>query len=232
TPALDDKAVLNEKDLLKIDLSAHIDGFIADAAFSINLSNDHSKLIEASGKALENALAEAKAGSAIGKIGEENEKTIKGFGFNPIQNLTGHELGEYQQHAGISIPNIAKTDPRKLEAGHAYAIEPFATNGKGLVRESVQSEIFALEEPKPVRNAGARQVLEFITENYDTLPFAERWIAKKLKLPEFQRKIAMRELLKNNCIHAYPVLKEETGKLVSQTETSIFINEEEVIILV
>ncbi|MDD5163863.1 MAG: type II methionyl aminopeptidase, partial [Candidatus ainarchaeum sp.] len=129
TPAFNDELVLNEKGLLKVDLGAHIDGFIADAAFSINPSNDFAKLIEASEKALENALASVKQGATIGKIGEEIEKTIKSYGFNPVQNLTGHELGEYQQHAGISIPNIGRNDERKLEAGHAYAIEPFATDG-------------------------------------------------------------------------------------------------------
>src|SRR3989344_7462450 len=232
TPALNDTAVLNEGDLLKVDLGSHIDGFIADAAFSINLNNEHAKMIEASEKALENALSIARAGTEIGKIGEEIEKTIKGFGFTPIQNLTGHELGAFEQHAGVSIPNIARKDSRKLEAGHAYAIEPFATNGKGFVKESVQSEIFALDEPKPVRNTTAREVLEFIMEEYKTLPFAERWVGKKLKLSEFQRKISLRELLKNKCIRAYPVLKEETGKFVSQAETSIFITEKEAIRIV
>lgn len=234
TPAANDEAVLNEKDLLKVDLGAQIDGFIADAAFSINPSNEHAKMIEASEKALENALAIAKPGIEIGKIGEEIEKTIRKFGFNPIQNLCGHELGEFKQHAGISIPNISKNDPRKLEEGHAYAIEPFATNGKGFVKESMQSEIFSLDEPKPVRNMHAREILEFVSENYKTLPFAERWIAnaKKLKMPDFQRKIALRELLKNKCIQAYPVLKEENTKIVSQAETSIFIKEKDIIILV
>ena len=231
TPAFGDETVLEESHLVKVDLGAHIDGFIADAAFSINLNNEHAKLIEASQKALENALSIVKPGIEIGKIGEEIEKTIKSYGFNPIQNLTGHELGEYQQHAGVSIPNMGNTDSRKLEAEHAYAIEPFATNGKGFVKESSQSEIFAIEEPRQVRNPQARQILEFILENFDTLPFAERWVAKELKLTEFQRKIAMRELLKNKCIRAYPVLKEDNGKLVSQAETSIFINEKEAIIL-
>ena len=232
TPAFDDKAVLEEKDLLKVDLGSHIDGYIADAAFSINLSNEHAKIIEASEKALENAIAAVKAGAEIGKIGEEIEKTIQGYGFNPIQNLSGHELGQYSQHAGIVIPNIAKNDSRKLEAGKAYAIDPFATNGEGTVRESMQSEIFALDEPKQVRNAQARKILEFISEEYETLPFAERWIAKGLKMSEFQRKIAMRELMRSKCIKAYPVLKEAQGKIVSQAETSIFIKEEGIIVLV
>ncbi|MBN2067169.1 MAG: type II methionyl aminopeptidase, partial [Candidatus Diapherotrites archaeon] len=62
-------------------------------------------------------------------------------------------------------------------------------------------------------------------EEYQTLPFAERWIEKELKLSDFQRKIGMRELMKAKCIRAYPVLREETGKTVTQAEKSFIIFE-------
>ena len=222
TPEIGDEIALQEKDVLKVDIGVHFDGFIADGAFTVNLSNDYAKMIEAVELALENALSMAKPGIEIGKLGKEIEKTIKEKGFNPIQNLTGHGLAEYQAHAPPSIPNIASNDSRKLEEG-AYAFEPFATNGEGFVRESPQSEIFGLDEPKSVRNAYARKILEHIMEKYKTLPFAERWITEELKLSEFQRKIALRELLKTKCIRAFPVLREQEGKIVTQAENSIII---------
>lgn len=232
TPGIGDETALGKDDVLKIDIGVHIDGFIADGSFTVNPSNKWAKLIEASELALENALSMAKPGIEIGKIGAEIEKTIKGKGFNPIQNLSGHGLDQYNQHAAPSIPNIASNDSRVLEEGMAYAFEPFATNGEGFVKESGQSEIFALDEPKPVRNTHARKVLEFVFEKYKTLPFAERWIEEQLKLSEFQRKIAMRELLRSKCIRAFPVLKEERGKMVAQSENSIVIHEGKVIKLV
>jgi len=232
SPGLGDETVFEKKDVLKVDAGIHIDGFIADAAFTVNPGNEWAKLVEASEQALENALAIAKPGLEIGKIGTEIEKTIKAAGFKPVQNLSGHGLGEYDQHAAPSIPNIESNDSRKLEDGNAYAFEPFATNGEGIVREGAQSEIFALEEPKQVRNGYARKLLEHLLEKYKVLPFAERWVVNELKMSEFQRKIAFRELMKAKCIKAFPVLKEETGKIVAQAENSIILHEGKVIKLI
>ena len=182
-------------------------------------------------KALENALAMAKEGTEIGKIGQEIEKTIKEKGFNPIQNLTGHGLAQFEQHSSPSIPNISTKNPNKLEDGKAYALEPFATDGQGYVKEGQQSEIYALDKPKPVRNAHARKILELILEEYETLPFATRWIEAKTKMPEFQRKVAIRELLKAGCIRSFPVLHEQPGKIVTQAEKSLIIYEGKTTIL-
>jgi methionyl aminopeptidase len=232
TPSEGDETVLEDKDLIKIDIGVQVDGFIADASFSVNPNNDWAALIEASELALENALSMAKPDVEIGKIGAEIEKTIKSKGFNPVQNLTGHGLAQYETHVAPSLANIANNDDRVLEEGYAYAFEPFATNGEGVVRESPQSEIFAIAEPKQVRNTYARQVQAFILEKYKTLPFAERWIWENIKMNELQQKIALRELLKAKCIKAFPVLREQEGKFVSQAENTILLYDGKAIRLV
>ncbi len=232
SPSASDETILTEKDVMKVDIGVHIDGYIADSAFTVNLSGEYNKMVEASEKALENAVSVVKEGVKLEDIGKQVEKTIKGYGFNPIQNLTGHCLQQWVSHAPPSIPNIAKRDERRLEEGAAFAIEPFATDGRGYVKEGVQAEIFQLDEPKPVRNRDARKIMEFIAENYNTLPFAERWIIKELQLSEFARKVALRELLQRKCIKAFPVLHEENGKIVTQAETSLILNKGKVIRLV
>ncbi|MBN2067770.1 MAG: type II methionyl aminopeptidase, partial [Candidatus Diapherotrites archaeon] len=166
TPSSQEEAVLKASDVMKVDVGVHVDGFIADGAFTLNPDNSHARMVEAAEKALENALAIAKEGTQLGEIGSVIEKTIGEKGFNPVQNLTGHGLMQFEQHASPSIPNIARKDERALEEGHAYAIEPFATDGKGFVREGQQSEIFSLDEPRPVRNEHARNILEFVVEKY------------------------------------------------------------------
>jgi len=223
TPASDCKDILKESDVLKVDLGGHIDGFICDTAFTLNFDNKHSKMIEAAELALEEGLKIAADKAELGKIGEAIENTITSKGFKSIQNLSGHGLGQYEQHSSPSIPNIATSNPSQLEEGHAYAIEPFATDGEGYVREGSQSEIFSLDKPKPVRNMHARKLLEVIASEYGELPFALRWVEAKLKMPEFQQKIALRELMRANCIRAYPVLHEKPGKTVAQAEKSFIL---------
>ena len=55
-PTLEDETIATG--LLKIDIGIHINGFIADSAFSIDLTsnNKYKELIKASEEALENAL--------------------------------------------------------------------------------------------------------------------------------------------------------------------------------
>lgn len=234
TPSIEDLTAISENDVLKVDIGAHVDGYIADCAFTLDFTGKYGKLVEAAEKALENAVAMAKPGIELRAIGAAIEKTINGYGFKPISNLSGHGLEQFTQHAEPSIPNTATNDARKLEDECAFAIEPFATTGSGIVREAVQTEIFALEEERPVRNQHARRLLEFIAGEYETLPFAERWIAnsKKLKFGEFERKVALRELMQSGAIRAFPILHDEKNSFVAQAETSLLLHEGKIINLV
>ena len=232
TPKINDESEIQENDVLKIDIGVQVEGFIADCACTVDFSGNNEKLLEASEKALQNALSIVKPGLKIGKIGEEIEKTIKGFGFNPVYNLSGHGLAKYETHAFPTIPNHANKDSKVLENEMAFAIEPFATDGQGHVMEGNDVEIFSMTAPQNCRSQTARKILALVEKEYKTLPFAERWIQKELKLSEFERKIALKELLQRGILHQYPILHEQKGKLVSQAETSIIINNDEVKILV
>ena len=228
TPSTEDETVIEADDLLKVDIGVHVDGFIADAAFTIDFSGKNSKLVEASEKALAAAVKVIDVGVEIQEIGKAIEETITGYGFKPVKNLSGHGLLPFMSHAPPSIPNTSGRDDRIIEEDMAIAIEPFATDGEGWVKESQQSEIFELDEPKPVRSMTGRKILEQVGKEYLTLPFAERW----LKEAAFQRKTALRELMLKKCIKAFPVLKEEDDKLVSQAETTVIFDGKEKIILV
>src|SRR3989344_8488566 len=207
TPAFESEDVAGDGDLIKVDIGVHVDGFIADSASTIDFSGKHGAMVKASQDALEKAVSMAKEGVAVGEIGAAVEGAIRGAGFRPIQNLSGHGVDEYDAHTQPTIPNIGSKDSRELEEGMAFAIEPFATDGIGLVHEGSQAEIFQLVKKSPVRSAEARKILEFVDENYSNLPFAERWLQRELKISEFGRKVAMKELKLRKCIRAFPLLK-------------------------
>ncbi len=231
TPEFGDASTIGEKEVLKIDIGVHVRGFIADSAFTIDFSGENGKLVEAAEKALESALGIAEQGVEIGKIGSEIEKVIKSLGFEPVHNLTGHGLAQWKPHSHPSIPNHANSDSKTLEDGMAIAIEPFACNGKGHVIEAAKVEIFSLEEKKPCRNALARKIISF-AEQYNGMPFAERWVRKGLDAGEFEWKVAMREIMQRNILHSYPILHEKQGILVSQSENSLILHDGKADILV
>jgi methionyl aminopeptidase len=226
TPSHDDKTLAHG--LLKVDFGVHIDGWIADNAFSIDLeeNEENKKLIKASEKALENALKITKKEISTDEIGDIISKTIESYGFSPIINLSGHKMGNYKLHSGTNIPNVNDGKKIKFEEG-VYAFEPFATTGSGKVHDGKPSEIYELRETKNVRNPISREVLELIKKDYHTLPFCSRWIVKGLGTRAL---FGLRQLEDNGNLHQFAQLVEVAGSKVSQAEQTILISEDEVIV--
>jgi len=214
--------------LIKIDLGVHVDGWIADTAFSLDLENneENKKLIEASQEALKNAQKTIKENISTNQIGKVIQETIESQGFSPIINLAGHEMKQHELHAGLNIPNIDDKKEITIKKG-LYAIEPFATNGSGKVYDGKPSGIYMVTDTKNIRSSIAREVLEFILEEYSTLPFCSRWLVKKFGVKAL---FGLRQLEENGNLHHFPQLI-ETGKgKVAQTENTMIVDEEGVLV--
>ncbi len=220
TPDINDKMVFREGDIVKIDIGVHINGWIVDAAITIDLG-DHKELVKASKEALENALKIIKKGVELWEIGDTIERTIKKYGLNPIYNLSGHQIEKYNLHAGLTIPNFNNKSKIKLENG-LYAIEPFATNGIGYIRDGHPSGILKLANFKVPRDRIARKIYDFIVKEYKTLPFAKRWLYKVF--PKNQVDYAINLMKKLDIVYEYPILIEKSGGLVSQHEKTVLIS--------
>ncbi|TDA31686.1 MAG: type II methionyl aminopeptidase, partial [Hadesarchaea archaeon] len=115
SPPADDPTVIKEGDLVKVDLGAHLDGYIADTAFTIATDEEGERLKEAAEKALEAAIATVKPGVDVGEVGRAIEEAAKGAGFKPIANLTGHALSRWTLHGGLTIPNLSGRTGQRLE---------------------------------------------------------------------------------------------------------------------
>ena len=225
-PTIDDPTLATG--LLKIDIGIHIKGFIADTAFSIDLTpnNQHKGMIKANEEALENALKILKDNPTLNKIGEIIQETITSKGFSPIVNLSGHGLEQYKIHAGITIPNYANGNNQTIEPG-AYAIEPFATTGEGKIYEGQSSNIYALINPKNTRNPTAKKILEYVMDEYKTLPFSLREIQEKFGP---MARFAIKQLTQESILHEFPQLIEKSHKPVSQAEHTFIKQKNEIII--
>lgn len=228
TPSYDDKTLASG--LLKVDIGVQIDGFVADTAFSLDLedSEENQKLIKTAEKALEAALKTIKLGVEIREIGKTIEKEIKSSGFQPIQNLSGHSIQQYNLHAGITIPNYDNAQEKPIEVG-IYAIEPFVTTGQGAVRDGRSSGIYAISNMGNVRDSFARVVLQYIIDEYNTLPFCTRWLHKKFGS---RITLALKRLEEAGIIHNYPQLIERSLKKVAQAENTVIITQKEKIVVI
>ncbi len=203
----DNAARFKKGDVVKIDIGVHIEGYIADTASTIEVgTKDHAGLILACDEAFEKAIASVTDGAQTGSVGKIIEETIKKHGFNPVRDLTGHSLERYNLHAGVTIPNYRSFFSHKIKKDMVFAIEPFATYGKGNIRHG-KPHIFAISGRVKGKDA------EEIRKRFGTLPFTMRWI------PEIKEK-------ERKGLREYFELIEAGGEIVAQSEHTVIVNEE------
>ena len=236
TSPANDKTVIHAGDLVKLDLGAMVNGCIADSAvtvmaegniderFTQDQINENQELIEASAAGLEAAIATVRAGVELNKIGAAVHEAINDFDFNPIFNLMGHSLEQYNLHAGISVPNYDNNDTFKLDEGQAVAIEPFATTGIGHVNDAPGHYIYSYMANKPFRMKSTQKVLTYIQNNNQYVPFSGRWITDKFG--ERRGGIALKQLSDAMAIYPYAPLKEKQDCFVSQKEHTLIVEKE------
>jgi methionyl aminopeptidase len=231
-----DENVLKNGDLVKIDLGAHVDGYIADSAVTVIVGEDlasseslitqeeldlQRKMIDTVEEALTNAISIIRDGVNIGKIGEVVEDTVSAQNLNPVSNLTGHSMERWILHSGLSIPNIKEENRHKIREGDVLAIEPFVTPGIGRVTDMKDAYIFRFLRDRPLRMAQARKMLNEIKQNYRNLPFAGRWLQESMKSRQFN--LIMRNLISSRALYPYHVLKEKSNARVAQAEHTVIV---------
>jgi len=224
SPPAGDETKIEEGDLVKVDIGAHLDGYIADTAFTVATGYENVDMVESIERVLDEAIKVVKPGIGVGEIGAIVEETAKAAGFKPVKNLTGHSLARWNLHAGISIPNVKEESEQKIKKDDVLAIEPFITNGAGEVEDQTEVYIFRFLGPRPVQRRMSMGMLRDIGRLYGNLPFAERWLAERTSKIRLQ--LTLRDLINSGALHPYYVLKEREEGLVAQAEHTVIVTEE------
>jgi methionyl aminopeptidase len=141
-------------DLVKLDLVATRDGFVADSALTVcvpPVSALGRGLVRAARGALDTALANVRAGLPLRALGRVAiERTVRRAGFQVIRELGGHGVGR-AVHEEPHVPNWG--DPLaegQLHEGLVVAIEPIVTSGAGGIYESHDGWTLRTRDRAPV----------------------------------------------------------------------------------
>lgn len=132
--------VIREGDLVKLDVTAELDGFIADAARTVAVppvSGAHRRIIACAEAAFHRAARKARAGVPLREIGREVETEVRRRGFHVLRELSGHGVGR-AIHEEPSILNYYEPRHRgRLQEGMVLTIEPIISERRGaLVTEA------------------------------------------------------------------------------------------------
>lgn len=224
SPGIRDTTTIPGKSIVKIDVGVHVDGRIADAAFTVSFNPEHQRLVEASREALKEAESMFRPGTSLRDVGRIIQRVIERFGYKPVSNLSGHKVDVYKLHAGKSVPNVVSFTFAKILEGEVYAIEPFATNGEGYVVESGESNIFRISSLRRIKGEkDLNAMLRVLWNRYRSLPFSNRWVARDFGERSLER---FYDLVSKGRVYPYPMLAERRRGFVSQFEDTVIVTEE------
>ncbi|MDN5763884.1 MAG: type I methionyl aminopeptidase [Microlunatus sp.] len=127
-----DARPLQDGDLVKIDVTAYLDGVHGDTCITVccgEVDSETRLLTERTEEALHRAIKAVKPGRQVNVLGRVVESYAKRFGYHVIRDYTGHGV-HTSFHSGLIIPHY--DDPScdtVIEPGMTFTIEPMIALG-------------------------------------------------------------------------------------------------------
>jgi methionyl aminopeptidase len=130
---------LRPGDLVKLDVSAELGGYVADACTTVTVGpvSPRVRALRAAARAaLARGIAAARPGSPLLGIGAAVEQEARRRGFRVLRELTGHGVGRSLHEPPTVLHYHAQGASTPLPAGLVLTIEPALSAGSGLLVEA------------------------------------------------------------------------------------------------
>lgn len=119
--------VLRSGDVVKIDVTAELDGYIADSAVTVVIppvSTRAHNLVQSARAAFKRAAKVATDKVRVAELGREVEAEVERWGHAVVHEMCGHGVGR-ALHEPPSVPNFfSPFTPGRLADGMVIALEP------------------------------------------------------------------------------------------------------------
>lgn len=240
TANVGDTRYLKTNDIVKIDLGIHINGCIIDSAFTHivdaeeSVVNLYNPLLEASKDATYTGICLSGVDARLYEISEGISEVISsyeledGTSINPVFGLGGHNILPYKVHGSkliLSVPHKSQKG-LKMEENEIYAIETYASTGKGMSKQSKLSQFnhFSLhdkiinEYDKLETRVQNNPLINWAKYQNNALPFTQEWCRH---IDNYENYLNM--YVAKNAVVAFPPMTDSVGSFTSQFEHTIHI---------
>ncbi len=130
--------IINDGDMVNIDVSANLNGYVADMGESFVVgdgSSDQSRICSAVQEAVYSAIEKVRPGRSLNVIGKAVQAVADREGYSIVKNLGSHGVGNSIHEEPSYIPYNNPRERRKLVKGMVLTIEPFFSTGVEWVHE-------------------------------------------------------------------------------------------------
>jgi len=227
----EDQTVLAEGDLVKIDLGAHVDGYIAVLAHTVMCTKPgEAPTLDEAGKRKADVAAAAwtaaECAQRMFKDGATNQeitamvaKVAEEFKCTPVEGVLSHQMKKHVIDANKVI--ICKASEgqtvkdHKIEAGDVFGFDFVMSTGEGKPRATeLRTTVFKrdLEEKYSLKMKASRTFFSEVNQRFPTLPFTLR------AGDERNWRMGVVECVKHGLFIEYPVLTEKADEFVAQVK--------------
>lgn len=221
-------------DLVKLDLGAHVDGYIAVAAHTLivpgleppaPITGPRANVLAAAWAAAEVAARLIRPGNSNAQVTEAIKKVADAYNVKPIAGTVMHEMKRYvidgKKVILLKEDGEHKVDPCKFEAFEVYSVDVAVSSGEGKPRDAgVRTTVLKRQVDRKygLKVSSSRKFFNEVSRRFPTMPFSLR------NLPdEREAKLGVRECVLHELLQAYPVLQERTGDQVAHVKFTVLL---------
>ena len=226
--------LLKDGDVVKVDLGAQIDGFIAVAAHTVVIGASKDKKVKgrkadailAAHLASEVALRLVKPGNENYNVTENIQKVAEAFDCKPVEGMLSHQLKRHVidgEKAVIQNPSEAhKREHERCEfdVHEVYAVDVLISSGEGKGRElDTRTTVYKKKDiVYQLKMKASRQFLSDVDKRFGLMPFSLR-----LCEDEKKAKMGVVECVKHDLMLPFSVLYEKEGEFVVQYKFTVLL---------
>jgi len=224
----EDKIILEEGDVVKIDLGVHVDGYIAVVAHTAMCGaaaeGRKADVIMAAWDAAELAQRMFKDGATNEEITGMIAKVGESYQCTPVEGVLSHQMKKHVIDANKVIIGKAGADQQvqkcTIEKNDVFAIDIVMSTGDGKPKQSeLRTTVHKrnLAEKYSLKMKASRSFFSEVNQRFPTMPFTLR------AGDERNWRMGVVECVKHELFTEYPVLLEKEGVFVAQFKFTIAV---------
>jgi len=231
-----DVRVLHNGDVVKIDLGAHIDGYMATAAhtFVVGASKEEkvkdkkADVIVGAHNAIEAAIRTLQPTKKLftTDVTKVISKVAEQFKVTPVESMLSHQIGRFDHNGSKEIiqnpteEQAAKHEKKQFAEHEAYVIDIFLSTGDGKSKPSdLRTTVYRKNDiVYQLKMKHARQFFSEAVKQYNNMPFSLRSFEN-----EVQTKLGVVECERHGLMQPYGILVEREGEYVAQFKYTVLL---------
>ena len=234
SPLDDNAAVLEEGQAVKIDLGAHVDGYIAVVANTVVLTGDaaapvtgqQADVMQAAVTAGEAAIRKLRPGVSNTEVAAAIAKVAEDFGVNVVEGVLTHAMKRFVIDGNKvvlhkSSPEL-KADEETIALNEVYALDIVLSSGEGKpkMQDEKETNVYkrAIEKNYKLKMQASKQLFSQITTRFPTMPFTMRAMTETRGA-----RLGVVECMSHELLHEYPVLYEKPGDCVAHFKATVLV---------